>query len=731
MFIFRTVDKQKPKFIDLFAGIGGFRLAFEQADYECVFSSEIDSACQEVYFNNFGEQPKGDITKIDIEEIPEFDVLTAGFPCQPFSICGKRQGFEDTRGTLFFHICKIIEVKQPSVVLLENVKHLVHHDQGKTLDTILYSLEYLGYLVDYKILNSKDFSLPQNRERIIIFATKNSKFNFDLIETVKKTEILEDYLCKYGNFEYLNNNEYTLIENPKKQSSGLIFVGYRNNKSIWKKGVRPNTEHLSRVHRQPNRIYSVEGVHPTLPSQETSGRFFIYIPKKNQVRKLTIKECYRIMGFPDTFKVHDSIAECYKQIGNSVCIPMIYQLAVQIKKQNLLLSKNKSSKKHINFYRPKPIQLEILKIADMNHKQKLIEIYNESLDLEKLNKQLPINISKYIEIIAQNCSKQKGVYTVLITLLIHKILNPEQDIRYHQSNMPGGFSGRTIDTQYITPTLKELGLPAMAESGWLTRSLEQPYPYTLNYNGRINNKTVKEAFLKIIDFIENHADKTELLTKVLINQVQQATQANQITIVKLANSEKLNITTVVHCLEAHFNYKYNTFGASKLPVIAFYTIYQRLVQEVERYKGCGLKNLGSHTASDRTSRTAGDIEIFDKNKKLIEAVEIKQGKPINLLMVQNAKDKILKYNPRRYYILSSAEVQLKDEVKIKEEIVSIANNHGCQVILNGIIPTLKYYLRLITSVEKFIEEYSLLVEQDKELQPIHKTQWNNILKSLE
>lgn len=314
------MEKQAPKFIDLFAGIGGFRLAFEQAGYQCVYSCEIDSACQEVYLNNFGEKPQEDITKIDISKIPKFDVLTAGFPCQPFSICGKRRGFEDTRGTLFFHICKIIEAKQPSVVLLENVKHLVHHDQGRTLDIILYSLEDLGYLVDYKILNCKDFSLPQNRERIIIFATKNNKFNFNLIKTEKKTKILENYLCEHGIFEYLTNDEYTLIDNPKKQPSGLIFVGYRNNKSIWKKGVRPNTEHLSRVHRQPNRIYSVEGVHPTLPSQETSGRFFIYIPKKNQVRKLTIKECYRIMGFPDAFKVHNSLAECYKKLRESYCI---------------------------------------------------------------------------------------------------------------------------------------------------------------------------------------------------------------------------------------------------------------------------------------------------------------------------------------------------------------------------------------------------------------------------
>ncbi|MCT7982428.1 DNA cytosine methyltransferase [Laspinema sp. A4] len=323
------------KFIDLFAGIGGFRLAFEKAGYHCVYSCEINDACQKVYYQNFGELPEKDITTLDIKNIPNHDVLTAGFPCQPFSISGKRNGFKDTRGTLFFHLCKIIEIKKPQVIVLENVKHLLHLDQGKVLDTILYSLEDLGYCVTYSLLNAKDFNLPQNRERVIIIGTLNQKFNFDLISKQFSPPSLEVYLDKQGHFEYLKPDEYTLIEHPKPQTSGLIFVGYRN-KNIWKTGIRPNTEHLSRVHRQPNRIYSVKGVHPTLPSQETSGRFFIYIPEENAVRKLTLNECYRIMGFPDNFKKHPSIGECYKQIGNSVCIPMIQELAVQIKQQNLL-----------------------------------------------------------------------------------------------------------------------------------------------------------------------------------------------------------------------------------------------------------------------------------------------------------------------------------------------------------------------------------------------------------
>jgi DNA (cytosine-5)-methyltransferase 1 len=321
------------RFIDLFAGIGGFRLGFNQAKYQCVYSCEIDTNCQSVYKDNFGEMPFPDITDINVESIPEFEVLTAGFPCQPFSICGKRKGFEDTRGTLFFHICRVLAAKQPPIAVLENVKYLIYHDGGKTLKIILESLEELGYYVDYALLNSKDFGVPQHRERLVIIASKKRIFNFKKLSLIKPIPKLKEFLCQDEKFEYLLPDEYTLIDNPKHQQSGLIFVGYRTNKSIWKKGVRPNTEHLSRVHHQPNRIYSVEGIHPTIPSQETSGRFFIYIPSEHRVRKLTITECYKIMGFPEHFKSSNVLGSSYKQIGNSVCVPMIYQIALEIKKE--------------------------------------------------------------------------------------------------------------------------------------------------------------------------------------------------------------------------------------------------------------------------------------------------------------------------------------------------------------------------------------------------------------
>jgi DNA (cytosine-5)-methyltransferase 1 len=321
-------------FIDLFAGIGGFRMGFEQEGYNCLFSAEINSHCQQVYQNNFGEAPFSDVTEIDSSALCKFDVLLAGFPCQPFSISGYKKGFEDTRGTLFFDIARIINDKKPPVVVLENVKHLVHHDQGRTLKVIIETLESMNYFVSWKVLNAKDFAIPQNGERIIIIASQYRKFDFQKINKEKSLP-LEAFLDKDGDFEFLREDEYTLIDNPKTQESGLIFVGYRN-KNIWKKGVRENTEHLSRVHRQPNRIYSVKGIHPTIPSQETSGRFFIYIPEIGKVRKLTINECYKIMGYPNNFIKSQKQGEAYKQIGNSVAVPMIRAIAKSIKEQGLL-----------------------------------------------------------------------------------------------------------------------------------------------------------------------------------------------------------------------------------------------------------------------------------------------------------------------------------------------------------------------------------------------------------
>ena len=329
---FPPVSNPDFTFIDLFAGIGGFRIPLQAEGGKCIFSSEFNPNAQNVYNTNYGDFPFGDITKIPVDLIPNHDILCAGFPCQPFSISGKMRGFEDTRGTLIYNVFQIIKAKQPKIVFLENVKHLVHHDNGRTLKTILEGLDNLGYTHHpFKVLNASDFGVAQNRERIIIVAHKEKDFDFAQLQKKGRVFIKDIVDTNIDNYEYIKE-PYTILDEFRPQESGLIFVGYRN-KKIRKAGVRPGTEHLSRVHKQPNRIYSINGVHPALPSQETSGRFWIYDGKN--VRKLTLNECYRLMGFPDTFIRDSSITEQYRQAGNAVCVPMIQEIVKQIKKQLL------------------------------------------------------------------------------------------------------------------------------------------------------------------------------------------------------------------------------------------------------------------------------------------------------------------------------------------------------------------------------------------------------------
>jgi DNA (cytosine-5)-methyltransferase 1 len=323
------------RYIDLFAGIGGFRIALDSSGGKCVYSSELNPSCREVYKANFGDDPAGDIKQADENSIPDHDVLAGGFPCQAFSIAGNKRGFEDTRGTLFFEVLRIAKAKRPKVLFLENVKNLVHHDGGKTLEVIRTSLEEQGYHFSWEVLNTKDFGLAQNRERTIIVAAKEKTFDFKPVKNrrFKKTNI-EDIMEKAGDFEVLDPSTYTILDESllRRQKSGLVFAGYRN-KPARKNGVRPNTKHLSRVHKQPNRIYHVSGTHPTLASQETAGRFWIYDGK--DVRKLTVRECYSLQGFPKNFAIGTNKGNAYRQIGNSVGIPVIKAVAEEIIRQIL------------------------------------------------------------------------------------------------------------------------------------------------------------------------------------------------------------------------------------------------------------------------------------------------------------------------------------------------------------------------------------------------------------
>jgi DNA (cytosine-5)-methyltransferase 1 len=326
-------------FIDLFAGIGGFRIALQKFGGKCVFTSEWEKEAQRTYRVNFGETPFGDITKEDTKKyIPNnFDILCGGFPCQPFSAAGVQKGFDDTRGTLFFDILEILHSKNPKIVLLENVKNLIYHNKGNTFSTMIKHLEELGYNLSWQVLNAKDYGVAQTRERIVIVGTKKEKFDFSKIKKSKNKAAIKDVIDENekSNWKYLNSNEYILInkEHIKVQDTGLKFIGYRD-KPIRSSGVRPNTEHLSRVHRQCNRIYSADGTHPTIASTEISGRHHIY--HNGKVRKLTINECFRLMGFPENYIKVSSTADLYRQIGNSVAVPMIEAVVEQIIEQGFI-----------------------------------------------------------------------------------------------------------------------------------------------------------------------------------------------------------------------------------------------------------------------------------------------------------------------------------------------------------------------------------------------------------
>lgn len=705
---------KKITFIDLFAGIGGFRLGLEKENFQCVASCEIDDHARKMYELNFKDTPYLDITKLNPKELPDFDILCAGFPCQSFSICGHKKGFYDeTNGILFFDICRILEEKKPPVFILENVKNLILHDEGRTIEVMLASLEKLGYTVNYKLLNAKDFGVPQNRERVIIVGNINGKlFNFDKLET-NSIYSMKKFLDKEKDFEYLEDSNYTLLEEYKQQSkSGLIFRGYIN-KKIRKKGVKPNTLHLSRVHKQPNRIYSSEGNHPTIPSNEVSGRFWIYDEEK--VRKLSIDECFRFFGFPEDFKKIGSKAQLYKRIGNSICVNMVHSIGKEIKKQFFTTENS----------------VKINDQAEVNPTEFLENIYQEVLQTNCSNIKLNNEQMKWVKTVVDNEEKMKGVFTVLVTSLTYKCLHPEQDVRIHQAGMKNGYSGRTFDTKYITPFLKlKRFRGAMKESGWLTRSLEQDAIYDLNFPGKIRIKNLKKSFLNILNDIEVNGVNPKLYLKLLINESMIEKNRKNIALINPITPEsKFTIEDIICFLDKHFYYyqrlNQRCNGASLLPVIAIYSIYEILLQEFFRFKDKKLVELDSHNSCDKSSGNAGDINVLNDNDELYEVVEVKFDIPIDYMIINDCYTKIKHTNIQRYYILSTAD--LTNEKEIAEIINKIQKEHGCQVIVNGIMQTINYYLRLIKDTDLFMEIYLKNLNSNNEVKSEHKISWNKIV----
>lgn len=319
---------RKLKMIDLFAGLGGIRLGFEKAfkkkNVETVLSSEIDLKACETYKANFKENAFSDITKIDEKEIPDFDIIMGGFPCQSFSIAGKRQGFEDTRGTLFFDVARIIKEKKPSIVFLENVKGLTSHDKGNTLKVILSSLDQLGYEVYYKVLNAKDFGLPQKRERIYIVGFNRTKVpNYKLFTFPKPIENkipISTILEKNVPINHFISEQYwgTLKRHKERHAGKGNGFGYQ----IVPENEVANTIVVGGMGRERNLV-----IDKSKPKGKSDK-----IINQEHVRTMTVREWARLQGYPDTYIFPVSNSSAYKQLGNSVAINVIEAIAKQIKK---------------------------------------------------------------------------------------------------------------------------------------------------------------------------------------------------------------------------------------------------------------------------------------------------------------------------------------------------------------------------------------------------------------
>ncbi len=363
----------------------------------------------------------------------------------------------------------------------------------------------------------------------------------------------------------------------------------------------------------------------------------------------------------------------------------------------------------------------------MTHTDIISKIYDQALSKISSNDtsvKLASEILEKIENLVDNSEKNKAVITVIITLLSHKIYNPTQDIRYHQSKMENGFSGRTIDKAEITPFLKKVSFPAMAESGWLTRSLEQAHPYTLNYPGAITPAKVKTQFLEIIDCVqEKNVSAEDVLLYFFILLIKQRDSLN----IELAKPHSLSIANIIKVLEKHFTYKYSGSGASRLPTLAIYAAYQCMMSQVTRYRGKVLCPLESHNSADKQSGRIGDVDINNENGSAFEGVEIKHEIQITKQLVADAYEKFKVHNTDRYYLLTTANMDSADWDSIEKEIQRIGQIHGCQVIVNGVYTTLKYYLRLVEDPAEFIDHYVELLKNDDSIKFQHKTVWNDII----
>lgn len=310
-------DDYKFKFIDLFAGIGGTRIGFERVGGKCVLTSEWDKYCQQTYEANYGDKPVGDVRELQVENIPQYDILVGGFPCQPFSLAGvskknslgRPTGFlDETQGTLFFEVARIISGTRPKAFLLENVKNLVSHDKKRTFTTVINTLEQLNYKVFYKIMDGADY-VPQHRERIFIVGFDKAYFTGDInFEFPKKVNLIQPKVKDILDKEV--DEKYTLSD------------------KLWSYLQAYAQKHKEKGNGFGFGMADLEGTSRTLSARYHKDGSEILIPQEGKnPRRLTPRECARLMGFPEDFKIVVSNTQAYKQFGNSVVVPLIEDIA--------------------------------------------------------------------------------------------------------------------------------------------------------------------------------------------------------------------------------------------------------------------------------------------------------------------------------------------------------------------------------------------------------------------
>ena len=366
----------------------------------------------------------------------------------------------------------------------------------------------------------------------------------------------------------------------------------------------------------------------------------------------------------------------------------------------------------------------------MNQRMILENIYEESFNeysSGNFNSSLNDDVQNMILVLAKNAESSKAAVTVIITLMVQKIFNPNQDIRYHQAQLENGFSGRRIDTEFITPFLKEVKFPAMAESGWMTHSLAEPYPYDLNYQGKIRPKEQRNAFLNIIDYVQTKNTEPKEVLKFLFKNL--IRKRDEIASIELAKPQNFSISKIIDILHRHFTFKYSSQGGARLPVLAIFAAYECMMNEVARFNDKFLCPLEHHGSADLQSGRIGDIDVNYADNTAFEGVEIKHERIITPQLVMDAYEKFKGYKTDRYYLLTTADMSKADWEQIENKIIQISQIHGCEVIVNGVYTTLKYYLRLLSNKADFIDKYVELLKSDDTIKYEHKITWNNIISN--